>query len=214
MQNGEVQIWKITHNGVDTHPIHFHLFEVQVLNRVGWDGFIYLPDPNELGWKDTVRVSPLEDTIVALRPIAPTVPFAVPNSIRPLNPAYPLGSTTGFTNIDPLTGQPLATPTTNMLYNFGNEYVWHCHILSHEENDMMRSIVLSTECTNYDAIRALVREYYLNILGREPEPAGWDYWTNEICRISTALGIYIGEGFQAEAKFFFNSAGVYSPEQE
>ena len=24
--------------------------------------------------------------------------------------------------------------------NFGYEYVWHCHILSHEENDMMRSI--------------------------------------------------------------------------
>ena len=29
------------------------------------------PTPTELGWKDTVRVSPLEDTIVALRPIVP-----------------------------------------------------------------------------------------------------------------------------------------------
>ena len=34
------QIWKITHNGVDTHPIHFHLFDVQVLNRVTWDNII------------------------------------------------------------------------------------------------------------------------------------------------------------------------------
>ena len=41
----EVQIWKITHNGVDTHPIHFHLFDVQVINRVGWDGFIGCPTP-------------------------------------------------------------------------------------------------------------------------------------------------------------------------
>jgi hypothetical protein len=24
------QIWKITHNGVDTHAIHFHLFNVQL----------------------------------------------------------------------------------------------------------------------------------------------------------------------------------------
>ena len=32
------QIWKITHNGVDTHPIHFHLFDVQLINRVAWDG--------------------------------------------------------------------------------------------------------------------------------------------------------------------------------
>ncbi len=63
----EVQIWRITHNGVDAHPIHFHLFDVQVLNRVGWDGFIRLPDDNELGWKDTVRMHPLEDTIVALQ---------------------------------------------------------------------------------------------------------------------------------------------------
>ena len=29
---------------------------------------------------------------------------------------------------------------TNRMSNFGYEYVWHCHILSHEENDMMRAI--------------------------------------------------------------------------
>ena len=96
------QIWKITHNGVDTHPIHFHLFDVQVLNRVGWDGIIRTPDANELGWKDTVRISPLEDTIVALRPIIPVTPFdnELPNSTRPLNPAMPTGSTLMFTNVD------------------------------------------------------------------------------------------------------------------
>ena len=91
---------------MDTHPIHFHLFDVQVINRVGWDGFIRLPDPNELGWKDTVRISPLEDTIVALRPVVPMVPFALPDSIRPLNPTAPLGSMMGFSQIDPMTGGP------------------------------------------------------------------------------------------------------------
>jgi Multicopper oxidase len=139
---GQVQIWKITHNGVDTHPIHFHLFDVQLINRVGWDGFIRLPDPNELGWKDTIRMAPLEDTIVALRPVLPNVPFTLPESIRPLNPTAPLGSTMGFGQLDPLTGGALAVPTTNQMANFGFEYVWHCHILSHEENDMMRAIAL------------------------------------------------------------------------
>ena len=43
------QLWKITHNGVDTHPIHVHLYEIQLLNRVGWDGIIRPPEPNELG---------------------------------------------------------------------------------------------------------------------------------------------------------------------
>ncbi len=87
------QIWRITHNGVDTHPIHFHLYDVQIVNRVTWDNIIIPTDANELGWKDTIRVSPLEDTIVALRPIIPQVPFEVPNAIRPLNPMMPLGST-------------------------------------------------------------------------------------------------------------------------
>ncbi len=139
----EIQVWRITHNGVDTHPIHFHLFDVQLLNRVGWDGFIRLPDENELGWKDTVRISPLEDTIVALRPVQPPVPFNLPNSVRPLNPTMPLGDTTGFSQIDIADGAGLVPPMMNSLVNFGWEYTWHCHILSHEENDMMRAVAMA-----------------------------------------------------------------------
>ncbi len=132
------QIWKITHNGVDTHPIHFHLYNVQVLNRVTWDNIVIPPDPAELGWKETVRVSPLEDTIVALRPVIPTLPFELPNSARPLNPMMPLHSVLGFNNVDQF-GNP-TTPITNEVTNFGWEYVYHCHILSHEEMDMMRPV--------------------------------------------------------------------------
>ena len=51
------QIWRITHNGVDTHPIHFHLYDVQLVNRVTWDNIIIPTEPSELGWKDTVRMS-------------------------------------------------------------------------------------------------------------------------------------------------------------
>ena len=135
------QIWKITHNGVDTHPIHFHLYDVQILNRVGWDNIILPPDATELGWKDTIRVSPLQDTYVALRPIIPSVPFELPNSIRTLNPMMPVNSTLGFSNVDaagkPVTG---ANVIKNLLVNFGAEYVYHCHILSHEEMDMMRPV--------------------------------------------------------------------------
>ena len=49
-----------------------------------------------------------------------------------------------FTNIDPLSGNPLVPAIFNQLANFGWEYVWHCHILSHEENDMMRAVVFAT----------------------------------------------------------------------
>ncbi len=142
------QIWKITHNGVDTHPIHFHLYDVQVINRVTWDNIVIPPEPTELGWKDTVRVSPLEDTIVAVRPIIPVLPFAIPDSRRPLNPMMPLGargdqtgplgSQAGFNNTD-VNGNPIA-PIINSIQNFHWEYVLHCHILSHEEMDMMRPV--------------------------------------------------------------------------
>ena len=133
------QIWKVTHNGVDTHAIHFHLFDVQVINRVGWDGAIRPPDPNELGWKDTVRMNPLEDAIVAMRPMMPRLPFKVPDSVRPLDPTRALGTTAQFTGVDPATGQPVTV--TNVMCDFGWEHVWHCHLLGHEENDMMRPIV-------------------------------------------------------------------------
>ena len=79
------QLWKFTHNGVDSHGLHFHLFNVQLVNRVGWDGAIKPPNPNELGWKDTVVMNPLEDIVVAFRPFDQILPFAVPNSIRPFD---------------------------------------------------------------------------------------------------------------------------------
>ncbi len=135
--NGETQIWKITHNGVDTHPIHFHLLNVQLINRVGWDNFINPPELNELGWKETIKMSPLEDVIVAVRAKKPkTAGWGVPNSVRLLDPSQPEGALTGFTQIDPNTGTPATM--ANVMYDFGWEYVWHCHILGHEENDFMR----------------------------------------------------------------------------
>ncbi len=136
------QIWKITHNGVDTHAIHFHMFDVQLINRIGWDGMIKPPDANEVGWKETIRMNPLEDIVVALRPIIPVLPptIKLPNSVRLLDPTMPAGSTMGFTNIDPA-GNPITV--TNQEVNYGWEYVWHCHLLGHEENDMMRAVAVA-----------------------------------------------------------------------
>ncbi|MFP5258838.1 MAG: multicopper oxidase domain-containing protein, partial [Acidobacteriota bacterium] len=136
-------IYKITHNGVDTHPVHFHLFDVQVLNRVGWDGAIRPADPNELGWKETVRMNPLEDCIVALRPVAPKLPFGLPESVRLIDPTLPQG--TPISTIDPTTGNPATVQ--NFPVSYGWEYVWHCHILSHEENDMMHAVIFNVATT-------------------------------------------------------------------
>jgi hypothetical protein len=137
------QIWKITHNGVDTHTIHTHLFNAQLINRVAWDGAIIPPDPNELGWKETFRVNPLEHTIIALRAVIPSnLPFQVPNSVRLLDVTQPADSMLmeqgGF--FDP-NGNPVTI--MNHAVNFGWEYVYHCHLLAHEEMDMMHGVVIA-----------------------------------------------------------------------
>jgi FtsP/CotA-like multicopper oxidase with cupredoxin domain len=74
------------------------------------------PDANEFGWKETVRMNPSEVTRVIMKFNLPSVPFTVPSSPR----AAALGITGAGTV---------------------NEYVWHCHILEHEEHDMMRPLV-------------------------------------------------------------------------
>lgn len=149
--DGQPQIWKITHNGVDTHPVHFHLVNVQVINRVGWDGAIRPPDPNEMGWKETVRMNPLEDVIVALLPKSQTLPFLLPDSVRPIDPTLPTTAMLNATDFGNLGVDPQATPVNgkavtipNAVTDYGHEFVWHCHILGHEENDFMRPLVFKT----------------------------------------------------------------------
>jgi FtsP/CotA-like multicopper oxidase with cupredoxin domain len=68
------------------------------------------PDANEAGWKDTVRVPPGEVTRIAVR--------WAPKDLR------------------------ARTPRKEATYPFdpdgGHGYVWHCHIIDHEDNEMMR----------------------------------------------------------------------------
>jgi FtsP/CotA-like multicopper oxidase with cupredoxin domain len=136
------QIWQITHNGVDTHTIHFHLFNVQLINRFGWDGTTRPPDANEIGWKEAVRMNPLEIDFVALRPMSQTLPWPLPDSIRPNDVTVAAEAPDPAMGLQNMLGN--AADQINHVANFGNEYVWHCHLLGHEENDMMRPIILQT----------------------------------------------------------------------
>jgi spore coat protein A len=72
------------------------------------------PDPNERGWKETVRMNPGEMTVVEMRFELPSLPYSVPTSPR-LHDMYGIDA---------------------------YEYVWHCHILEHEEHDMMRPLAV------------------------------------------------------------------------
>jgi FtsP/CotA-like multicopper oxidase with cupredoxin domain len=186
IKDGETQIWKITHNGVDSHPVHFHMINVQVINRVDWAGVVKPPAANELGWKETILMNPLEDIYVAAKAVRPVTPFGLPKSARTLDPTQPVGATMGFTQIDPTTGQtplfqaqlvngvtvnvPVNGTYSNQLTDFDNEYVWHCHILGHEENDFMRPMIFHPIVLRPDA--PVVASAVLPVTWTDPTPFG------------------------------------------
>ena len=81
-------------------------------------------------------MNPGEVTTVIMKFNLPTIvdgfgrPFdfsAVDNGLTPGTQFYGTGGQ----------GTPPPSPRTG-----GNEYVWHCHILEHEEHDMMRPLVV------------------------------------------------------------------------
>ena len=101
---GTTEIWELLNLTDDTHPIHLHLVRFRILDRrpIDVDARIYdkkvvyigdavPPEPNEAGWKDTVRATPGASTRIIVK-------------------------------FEAYTGR----------------YVWHCHILEHEDNEMMR----------------------------------------------------------------------------
>jgi spore coat protein A, manganese oxidase len=99
-----VEIWSLVNGTEDSHPIHLHLVRFQILDRRNFFVMNYLrkrelkftgppvpPDPNEMGWKDTVRAEPGMVTRIIVR-----------------------------------------------FEGYAGRYVWHCHILEHGDNEMMR----------------------------------------------------------------------------
>jgi spore coat protein A len=118
---GAIEVWQLFNLTGDTHPIHFHLVNVQIIQRQAFTGdpgsgitlvpgTVAPPDANEIGWKETVRMNPGEVTTVIAQFNLPNLPASMGNPTSPR------------------TG--------------GHEYVWHCHILEHEEHDMMRPLVV------------------------------------------------------------------------
>ncbi len=57
------QIWRIFHNGVDTHTIHTHLFHAQLVNRLGQDGLLLPTGPDRAGLEGHLQGEPSRDHV-------------------------------------------------------------------------------------------------------------------------------------------------------
>jgi len=76
-------------------------------------GPIMPPKPWEAGWKDTIMVPPGQVTRIVVR----WAPTSLPTSTSRANLFFPFDPSGGTEN---------------------HGYVWHCHIIDHEDNEMMR----------------------------------------------------------------------------
>jgi hypothetical protein len=184
-QVGATEIWEIANTTMDTHPIHLHLVQFRLLSRQKFNPDAYealalssgyyppvkrfltsaapmmgrTPRAQESAWKDTVLMHPGEVTRILVR-------FA------PQEGTYPVG-TIGF-NFDP-TVEP--------------GYVWHCHILEHEENDMMRPLMLSqtyagtaTHITAKRSLSTVHRNHTVRLYGSLVKGELGDYVTIQVKR--------------------------------
>jgi spore coat protein A len=156
---GAIELWEIVNLTMDAHPIHTHLTQFQLMNRQAFNMNKYMPvydaafpggmfmpaygppqsydfyapilggnpdvtpylqgpvrppDANEAGWKDTVMVPPGMVTRFIVR----FAPFDTP-----------IGGS------KPYAFEP---------YSDMSPYVWHCHIIDHEDNEMMRPYAVTS----------------------------------------------------------------------
>jgi spore coat protein A len=168
-KEGDTEVWEIVNLTADAHPMHLHLTQFQLINRQNFNtkkytgayaaafpggaymaaygppldyntgntralggnpditpflqGPVIPPDPNEAGWKDTIHALPGQVTRLAVR-------FAPTDTPAGTSGAYPF--------------DPNA---------FGHGFVWHCHIIDHEDNEMMRPYKVNAQEVTRDYVQ-------------------------------------------------------------
>ncbi|BDU70601.1 spore coat protein [Geothrix oryzae] len=131
---GSTETWEWINLTGDAHPMHIHLVSFQVLDRQPFD-----VDGYEAAWDAYLasgRLPALKPVLSSFLTLGPPVPPA-PEEMggKDTVKAYPGFVTRVRAKFD--------LPWTSVLdmdfrtRTFGT-YVYHCHILEHEENDMMR----------------------------------------------------------------------------
>jgi spore coat protein A, manganese oxidase len=126
-----VEIWEILNLTADTHPIHLHLVHFLLLDREGFDVAAYLVD------------NPLGEMGHGPKPVSADS-YLLPGTRRPARPfetgwkdtvqAHP-GEVTRI--VVPFSGEVHPSVPFGKAHRFTGDYVWHCHILDHEDHEMM-----------------------------------------------------------------------------
>jgi FtsP/CotA-like multicopper oxidase with cupredoxin domain len=130
-----VEQWELVNTTGDAHPVHLHYTQFQILDRQAFDaeGYLAAVYGAEPLTPNTGPYPPPSATPFLTGPARPPAAneagwkdtvVAMPGEVTRI--LVPFGANAAG-------GRPLAMGRT-----YQGEYVWHCHILEHEDNDMMQ----------------------------------------------------------------------------
>ena len=141
---GATEEWVIVNPTMDQHPIHLHLIQFQLVQRETFDGELYLEEWIALNGTPpfnhpTKNVSDLSRYLSNL--VVPPQPYEQGwKDTIIVNPSEVVTIRVRFAQQD---GSSFPFDATA-----GPGYVWHCHLLEHEDNDMMRRYKVTQRTAN------------------------------------------------------------------
>jgi FtsP/CotA-like multicopper oxidase with cupredoxin domain len=140
-REGSTEVWEVVNASLEDHPVHLHLVNMRILNRQNLDinGYLSAYPPPKIGtyW------APPADKFLTGSPQAPAAWEAGPkDTIR-----CPQNMVTRFVVRFPTADELGFDPDAKFHSAAGMDlqgYVWHCHIIDHEDECMMARYRLVT----------------------------------------------------------------------
>lgn len=132
---GSTEQWYVVNLSPDTHPIHVHLVDMQVTQRSAYDVFVTTkdnPTPVLLTPGDGERTPVVDGTPVTGQEVTRI------DATTPLDPEPDQAGAKDTVRVNP--GEMLGFAMK--FAPFCGRYMLHCHILEHEDHDMMRPYVV------------------------------------------------------------------------
>jgi spore coat protein A len=136
-QDGTTEEWIIVNPTMDSHPIHLHLVQFQLVERQTLSSMQYLND-----WEKLNGNLPLSQT-------AKNVDLNRYLGGQPIKPAAneqcwkdTIQADAGMVTVIRVRFAPQDGSSYGFDPTGGSGYVWHCHVLEHEDNSMMRPLII------------------------------------------------------------------------
>jgi FtsP/CotA-like multicopper oxidase with cupredoxin domain len=133
-RQGAVELWEVVNSSLEDHPIHLHLVNMRILNRQSFDVNSYLganPRP-----KQGIYWAPPADLFLNGAPEPPAVWESGPKDTVRCPQNMVTRFLVRFPTADELGFDPDAEFRSAAKMKLQG-YVWHCHIIDHEDQCMM-----------------------------------------------------------------------------